>query len=55
MIDLEIRYSARNAEECDRLAVALGAFRRIEVEAHDRCGSSVEAVAAESILDVLGC
>jgi predicted nucleic acid-binding protein len=34
MTDLEIGFSARNAEEWDRLVVALGAFRRIDVEAH---------------------
>jgi predicted nucleic acid-binding protein len=34
MTDLEIGYSARNADEWDRLTVALGAFRRIEVEGH---------------------
>ncbi len=34
MTDLEIGFSARNADEWDRLVVALGAFRRIEVEAH---------------------
>jgi len=27
-------FSARNADEWDRLVVALGAFRRIDVEAH---------------------
>ena len=34
MTDLEIGFSARNADEWDRLQVALGAFRRIDVEAH---------------------
>ncbi len=34
MTDLEIGFSARSADEWDRLLVALGAFRRIEVEAH---------------------
>lgn len=34
MTDLEIGFSARNADEWDRLVVALGAFRRIDVEAH---------------------
>jgi len=34
MTDLEIGFSARNAEEWDRLVVALGAFRRIDVEVH---------------------
>jgi predicted nucleic acid-binding protein len=34
MTDLEIGHSARNADEWDRLLVALGAFRRIAIEAH---------------------
>jgi len=34
MTDLEIGFSARNADEWDRLVLALGAFRRIDVEAH---------------------
>jgi len=34
MTDLEIGFSARSAEAWDRLVVALGAFRRIDVEAH---------------------
>ena len=34
MTDLEIGSSARNVEEWDRFALALGAFRRIDVEAH---------------------
>jgi predicted nucleic acid-binding protein len=34
MTDLEIGYSARNADEWDHLVVALGAFRRIDVETH---------------------
>lgn len=34
MTDLEIGFSARNADEWDRLLAALGAFRRIDVEAH---------------------
>ena len=34
MTDLEIGFSARNSDEWDRLFVALGAFRRIDVEAH---------------------
>jgi len=32
--DLEIGFSARNAHEWDRLLVALGTFRRLDVEAH---------------------
>jgi predicted nucleic acid-binding protein len=34
MTDLEIGFSARNADEWDRLVVALGAFRQLDVEAH---------------------
>lgn len=34
MTDLEIGFSARNAEEWDDLLLALAAFRRIDVEAH---------------------
>ena len=34
MTDLEIGFSARNADEWDRLIVALGAFRRVDVEEH---------------------
>jgi predicted nucleic acid-binding protein len=34
MTDLEVGYSARDADEWDRLIVALGAFRRIDVEEH---------------------
>lgn len=34
MTDLEIGFSARNADEWDRLIVALGAFRRVGVEEH---------------------
>jgi predicted nucleic acid-binding protein len=34
MTDLEIGFSARNADEWDRLGHALGAFREIEVESH---------------------
>ena len=34
MTDLEIGFSARNADDWDRLVAALGAFRRIDVEAH---------------------
>jgi hypothetical protein len=40
MTDLEVGFSARSADEWDRLATALGAFRRVDVEAHhfDRAG-----------------
>ena len=34
MTDLEIGFSARSAEEWDRLVVALGVFRHLDVEAH---------------------
>jgi hypothetical protein len=34
MTDLEVGFSARSADEWDRLAGALGAFGRIDVEAH---------------------
>ncbi len=34
MTDLEIGFSARSADEWDRLMAALAAFRRIDVEAH---------------------
>lgn len=34
MTDLEIGFSASNAAEWDRLLGALGAFRRIDVQAH---------------------
>ena len=34
MTDLEIGFSARNTDEWDRLIVALGAFRRLDVQAH---------------------
>ena len=34
MTDLEIGFSARNAEEWDRFVVALGAFRHLDVQAH---------------------
>jgi predicted nucleic acid-binding protein len=34
MTDLEVGFSARSAGEWDRLAAALAAFRRIDVEAH---------------------
>ena len=34
MTDLEIGFSARSADEWDRLVEALAAFRRLDVEAH---------------------
>lgn len=51
MTDLEVCYSARNAEEWDRLAAALGAFRRIEVEAHhvDRAQQVQRRLAADGL------
>jgi len=51
MTDLEIGFSARNAEEWDRLVVALGAFRRIDVEAHhfDRAQQVQRQLAADGL------
>ena len=51
MTDLEIGFSARSADEWDRLAVALGAFRRIEVEAHhfDRARQVQRELAADGL------
>ena len=45
------RLLARNADEWDRLAVALGAFRRIDVEAHhfDRAQQVQRDLAAEGL------
>jgi predicted nucleic acid-binding protein len=51
MTDLEIGYSARNAEEWDRLVVALGAFRPIDVESHhfDRALQVQRELAAQGL------
>ena len=51
MTDLDIGFSARNADEWDRLAVALGAFRRIGVEAHhfDRVHQVQRNLAADGL------
>jgi predicted nucleic acid-binding protein len=51
MTDLEIGFSARSADEWDRLAAALGAFRRIDVEAHhfDRALQIQRALAADGL------
>ncbi len=51
MTDLEIGFSARNADEWDRLAAALGAFRPIEVEAHhfDRAQQVQRNLAADGL------
>ena len=51
MTDLEVGFSARNAEEWDRLAVALGAFRRVEVDARhfDRARQVQRQLAAEGL------
>jgi predicted nucleic acid-binding protein len=51
MTDLEVGFSAWNAEEWDRLVVALGAFRRIDVEAHhfDRAQQVQRRLAAEGL------
>lgn len=49
MTDLEIGYSARSADEWDRLVAALAAFRRIDVEAHhfDRARQVQRRLAAD--------
>ena len=51
MTDLEIGFSARNAAEWDRLVVALGAFRQLDVEAHhfDRARQVQRKLAAEGL------
>ena len=51
MTDLEIGFSARNADEWDRLVVALGAFRRVDVEAHhfDRAQRVQRELAADGL------
>ncbi|MCP5026142.1 MAG: PIN domain nuclease [Actinomycetia bacterium] len=51
MTDLEVGFSARSADEWDRLLVALGAFRRIEVEAHhfDRAQRVQRDLAADGL------
>lgn len=51
MTDLEIGFSARNVDEWDRLLVALGAFRRIDVEAHhfDRAQQVQRRLAADGL------
>lgn len=48
MTDLEIGFSAPNGDDWDRLVEALGAFRRVEIEAHhfDRAGQVQRALAA---------
>ena len=48
LTDLEVGYSARNAEEWDRLQAALGAFRPIDVQpAHVRRAGQVQRMLAE--------
>lgn len=51
MTDLEIGFSASNADEWDRLVVALGVFRQLDVEAHhfDRARQVQRALAAEGL------
>jgi predicted nucleic acid-binding protein len=51
MTDLEIGFSARSADEWDRLAAALAAFRRIDVEAHhfDRARQVQRHLAADGL------
>jgi predicted nucleic acid-binding protein len=49
--DLEVGFSARSADEWDRLADALEVFRRIDVEAHhfDRARQIQRRLAAEGL------
>jgi predicted nucleic acid-binding protein len=51
MTDLEIGFSARSADEWDRLIAALGAFRRIDVETHhfDRARQVQRRLAADGL------
>jgi predicted nucleic acid-binding protein len=51
MTDLEIGFSARSADEWDRLVAALAAFRRIDVEAHhfDRAGQVQRRLVADGL------
>lgn len=51
MTDLEVGFSARNAEEWDRLAAALDAFCRLEVEQRhfDRARQVQRELAAEGL------
>lgn len=51
MTDLEVGFSARSADEWDRLAVALGAFGRIDVEARhfDRARQVQRELAARGL------
>jgi predicted nucleic acid-binding protein len=51
MTDLEIGFSARGADEWDRLGRALEAFRRIDVEAHhfDRARQVQRHLAADGL------
>ena len=51
MTDLEIGYSACNGDEWDRLLVALGAFRRIDVDEHhfDRARQVQRELAAHGL------
>ena len=51
MTDLEIGFSARSADEWDRLIAALGAVRRIDFEAHhfDRARQGQRRLAADGL------
>jgi predicted nucleic acid-binding protein len=51
MTDLEVGFSARNGDAWDRLVSALGAFRRVDVEAHhfDRAGQVQRALAERGL------
>ena len=48
MTDLEVGFSARSGDDWDRRSAALGAFRRVDVEARhfDRAGQVQRALAA---------
>ena len=51
MTDLEVGFSARSADEWDRLCAALAAFRRFDVEAHhfDRARQVQRELAREGL------
>ena len=51
MTDLEVGFSARNGGDWDRLVPALGAFRRVDVEAHhfDRAGQVQRTLAERGL------
>jgi len=51
MTDLEVGFSARNSGDWDRFVSALGAFRRVDVEAHhfDRAGQVQRTLAERGL------